>query len=87
MKLPDFIYRFIGRRIADRLDLKEVKDMDDTKKWYQSKGVIAGIVTGLMGIYLTLAPQLHWPVVPEWIFSILGAMGVYSRVTADTKIG
>jgi uncharacterized sodium:solute symporter family permease YidK len=86
MKLPDFILRFIGRRISDKLNLKEDKNMD-TKPWYQSKGVITGIVTGLMGIYLSLAPQLHWPAVPNWIFSILGAIGVYARVSADTKIG
>lgn len=61
--------------------------MDDTKPWYKSKGVWTGIATGLMGIYLSLAAQHHWPAVPEWIFVILGTLGIYSRVTADTKIG
>lgn len=86
MKLPDFVLRFIGREIASKANLQEGY-MDDTKKWFQSKGVWTGIVTGLMGTYLALAPQFHWPAIPEWVFTILGAIGVYTRITADTKIG
>lgn len=61
--------------------------MDSTKKWYQSKGVWTGVVTGLMGIYLAVAPAAGFPAVPEWIFAILGGMGIYTRVVADSKIG
>lgn len=85
MKVPDFILRFVGRQVASKLDLKEGY-MEDTKKWYQSKNIWTGIVTALVGVYLSLAPQFHWPAIPEWIFTILGAVGIYTRVTAETKI-
>ena len=86
MKLTDFFYRWVGRRIADKIDLKEGY-MEDTKKWYQSKNIWTGVVTAIVGLYLSLAPQFHWPNIPDWIFTILGAIGVYTRVTASTKIG
>lgn len=60
--------------------------MDGTKKWYASKGVWAGIVTGLLGIYATLVPVVPLPPIPEWLFVILGAMGVYTRVMATKEI-
>lgn len=84
--IPDWLLRLFGRKIADKLDLQE-GTLDGTKPWYQSKTIIASIVTAVMGLYLAIAPQFHWPTVPEWLFTILGAIGVYSRVTADSKIG
>lgn len=60
--------------------------MDDTKKWWQSKGVWTGIVTATMGAYVTLTPVFHLPVVPEWIFALLGTLGIYTRVTATKTI-
>lgn len=82
-----FFTKVAGWFLKSKLNLQGDSQMDDSKKWYQSKTVIASLVTALMGLYMTIAPQLHWPAVPEWVFSILGAIGVYSRVTADTKIG
>lgn len=67
--------------------------MDETKPWYKSKAVISGIVTVLFGAYegvkSSLAPQFGWnlPDIPPLVFTILGALGVWSRVTADKKIG
>lgn len=61
--------------------------MEDSKKWYQSKGVWAGVITGLLGIYGTLQPGLHFPVIPEWVFALLGGLGIYARATADKQIG
>lgn len=84
MWVPDFILKFLGHKIADKLQLE---DTMDTKKWYQSKGIWTGIVTALMGLYLTLSPQLGWPSVPDWVFTILGAIGIYSRADASAKIG
>jgi hypothetical protein len=80
-----FFAKLAGKYLANKLNLQE-GNMDDTKKWYLSKGIWAGVVTALMGLYLSLAPQLHLPAVPEWIFSILGVLGVYSRATAETKV-
>lgn len=92
MWIPDFILKMIGRQIADKIDLKE-GNMDSSKKWYQSKGVWTGVVTFLIGAYAgfgaTVAPAVGWhlPAIPEWLLTILGAVGVYSRVTATDKIG
>lgn len=87
MKIPDWILRFAGRKVADKLDLQEADKMDATKKWWMSKTVIAGILAGVIGIYNTVAPVKGLPAIPEWVFTFLGAMGVYGRVTTDTKIG
>lgn len=80
-----FFAKIAGTFLSKKLKLED-SPMDDTKKWYLSKGVWVGVVTSVMGLYLSLAPQLHLPAVPEWIFALLGALGVYSRVSADTKI-
>lgn len=85
MKIPDFILRFVGKRIANKIDLKEGV-MEDTKKWYQSKNVWTGVVTAVIGLYLSLAPQFGWPNIPEWIFTILGTIGVYTRLSATKEI-
>ena len=66
--------------------------MENNKPWYKSKGVITGIVTVLIGAYetirVTLAPQLGWtiPDIPPIVYTILGALGIYSRVVATTNI-
>lgn len=91
MWIPDFVLKLIGREVAKKLDLKEGNM--ETKKWYKSKTVISAIVTVLIGAYdlvgANLAPQFGWtlPQIPAWIFTILGAIGIYGRVTAETKIG
>lgn len=83
--------KFIGKRIAKELDLKE-GPMDDKKKWYQSKGVWTGVVTVLIGAYetakVTLAPSLGvaLPDIPPFLYSVLGAVGVYSRVVANKTV-
>lgn len=83
--LPDWVLKILGHKIADKLDLQEDSNME-TKPWYQSKNIWAGVVTALIGVYLSLAPQFHWPAIPEWIFTILGAIGIYTRATATTTI-
>lgn len=67
--------------------------MTETKAWYTSKTIIAGALGLLLAIYLfvqsNFAPGL--PVPPanfvETIVGILSAVGIFGRVTADTKIG
>ena len=86
MKLPNFVYSWVGKFVGSKLSLKE-GPLEDKKKWYQSKTIITSIVTAVIGLYMSLQPQLGWPTIPEWIFAILGAIGVYSRVSATTKIG
>jgi hypothetical protein len=65
----------------------------DSKKWYQSKTIRAGIVTILIAVYNTVRPLLaqyfnvYLPEIPDWVYTILGALGIYGRVVADKKIG
>lgn len=67
--------------------------MNDTKPWYQSKTIWSGLVAALIGIYNVVATTAlpafghNLPAIPDFVFTILGAIGVYSRTQADTKIG
>lgn len=65
----------------------------ETKKWYQSKTIWSGIITILITVYNTIQPLLaqyfgiKLPVIPDWVYTILGALGIYGRVVANKKIG
>ena len=91
MKIPDFIVNMIGRTVAKKLDLQEGQ-MEEGKKWYKSKTVIAGILTVLIGAYettrMSVAPSFGWnlPEIPPVVYTLLGAMGVWGRVTATAAI-
>lgn len=84
--IPDWVLKIFGHKIEDKLNLQE-GNLDGTKPWYQSKTIWAGIVAALVGVYNSIAAVKALPPIPDWIFTILGAIGIYSRVTADTKIG
>lgn len=86
MILPDWLLKLLGRRIAAKLNLQE-GTLDNTKPWYQSKTIWAGVIAALVGVYNSVAAVKALPAIPDWVFSLLGAIGIYSRVTADTKIG
>ena len=86
MWVPDFILKLFGHKIADKLNLQEDSKMD-TKPWYQSKTIWAGVVAAMLGVYNSIAAVKKLPPVPDWVYTILGAIGVYSRATADTVIG
>jgi hypothetical protein len=58
----------------------------DAKKWYLSKAVWAGVVAVIVTAYNTASAQFGLPAIPEFVFGILAAFGVYSRVTATTVI-
>ena len=55
-------------------------------KWYQSKTVWSGVVAVLIAAYNTAAVQFGLPAIPEFVYGLLGALGVYSRVTATAKV-
>lgn len=84
--VPDWLIKLFGKNIAGKLDLQE-GTMDGTKPWYQSKNIWAAVTVGLLGIYNAIALAKNLPPVPEWAYTLLGAIGIYTRVTADTKIG
>lgn len=85
MWIPDFIVKIIGRRIEGKLDLQEGK-MPETKPWYQSKTIWTSIVVSLIGIYNAIGVAKGLPPIPEWIYTLLGAIGIYTRATATTTI-
>ena len=58
----------------------------DSKKWYMSKNVWVGIVAVLVAAYGTAATQFGLPAIPEFVFGVLGALGIYTRVTATSVI-
>lgn len=58
----------------------------NSKPWYQSKTIQSAIVTALAGLWNTVAVPHGMPAIPEWVYGLLGAVGVYSRATATTKI-
>lgn len=58
----------------------------DSKKWYLSKSIWTGIVAVVLAAYSTAAAQFHLPAVPEFVFGILGAFGIYARTTATSVI-
>ena len=52
------------------------------KKWYLSKTVWAGVIAVAIAAYNTAATQFGLPAIPEFVYGILGALGVYGRTTA-----
>lgn len=69
-----------------------------SKEWYKSKAIIAGIIGILLSVYETVANQLAaqcgiegslcfvLPVIPDFVYGMLAAVGVYGRKIATTKI-
>ena len=63
-----------------------------TKKWYTSKTMLAGILTILITAYMGLDTLLNaeaignLPDIPVIAFTILGALGLYGRTKANTRI-
>lgn len=86
------VVKIAARKVAKALNLKEGTPMENKKPWWQSKAVIAGLVTVLLGTYEAvkthLAPQFGWtiPEIPSIVYTILGAIGIYGRVVAKTEI-
>ena len=70
----------------------------DKKKWFQSKTIWAGIIGVVIAVYNSVVSSMGagcgvegglcivLPVVPEFIYGILGALGVYSRAASKTVI-
>jgi len=88
--LDNMIARMAVKRLAKKLNLQEGKV--DSKKWWTSKTMWAGIVTALLGLYELAKPFAEQtghplPQIPGVVFTFLGALGVYGRKTATTVIG
>jgi hypothetical protein len=75
------------------VDLKEdTLETKNTKQWWKSKTILSALVAALIGIYNTVDVQLgpafgfDLPQIPDAIFTILAAVGIYGRVSADKGI-
>lgn len=86
MWIPGFILKIVGRKVANKLDLQEDTKMDN-KPWYKSQTIWSAAVIGIIGIYNAVASVKGLPPVPEWVYTILAAVGINGRIKADTKIG
>lgn len=75
-----------GKWLKNKIKLED-GPMDDTKKWYKSKSIWTGVVAVLVAAYGSASANFGLPPVPEWVFAILGTIGIYTRVNATTKIG
>jgi hypothetical protein len=70
----------LAKVVKGKLGLKEDKEMNETKKWYQSKTNIAAIVGLILSVYqiasVGLAPIFGWamPPIPDWIITAIGAV-------------
>lgn len=84
--MPNWIAKMVGWFAKSKISLEE-GPMDSTKSWYKSKTVWTGVVTVLIAGYSAAAPVWSLPAIPEWVFAILGTIGIYTRVKATEKIG
>ena len=58
----------------------------DKKKWYQSKAIWSGVISVIVVAYNTASMSFGLPIIPEYVYGILGALGIYSRAIATTTI-
>jgi uncharacterized membrane protein len=62
----------------------------ESKKWYTSKTVWAGVITALVGAAQTICLQFGFDLlanpIASTVLSILGILGVYGRVSATTTL-
>ena len=60
----------------------------DKKAWYKSKGIWVALATILVaGWNWSIDLGANLPTISEHLYIILGALGIYSRKVAQTKIG
>lgn len=90
MWVPEFVIRMIGRSIAQKANLQEGGLMP-TKSWYLSKTVWSDVVTILLGAVgfvdkYWMAGHIATSPFYAMALTLLGAMGLYGRVTAATTI-
>jgi len=78
--------KLLGRYLKGKIVLEE-GPMDDKKKWWKSRSIWTGVVAVVIAGYNAASSSFGLPPVPEWVFAILGTLGIYTRVTTTTKIG
>lgn len=53
------------------------------KPFWKSKTFWAVIISGLIGLWNALVPETGLPPVPDWIITVLAALGLYGRAVAQ----
>ncbi len=65
----------------------------ETKPWWQSKTIWAGVIVVFIATYNGFRPafaesfHVTLPVIPEFVYALLGALGVYGRNSTTKVIG
>jgi hypothetical protein len=60
--------------------------METTKAWWMSKTIWAGVLTVLLTAYNAASETFGLPPVPDFVYAILGALGIYGRVEAKATV-
>jgi len=58
----------------------------ETKQWWKSKTIWSAVLAVLITAYNAVAPGQHWPAIPEQVYVLLTAFGLYGLRTANTTI-
>ena len=91
-KIRDIFLIALAKHLDKKLFGGKKQMNGTTKKWWQSKTIWSGIITIVITVYNTVRPLLlenfgvNLPEIPSWIYTILGAIGIYGRVTANKGI-
>jgi len=79
--------KIAGNKLQKRWAKMEAETPVDQKKWYQSKTLWTAVVTAILGAVQPVSASLGHPVeVPMWVYSFLGAFGLYGLRTGDKTI-
>ncbi|GEM88190.1 hypothetical protein MGR01S_28150 [Meiothermus granaticius NBRC 107808] len=57
--------------------------MNNAVPFWRSKGFWVAVTTIVVTGYNTLAPVLQLPDIPELVYAVLGALGLYARAVAQ----
>ena len=88
----NFIKSWIINLVGSKVGLKsDTEATMDTKKWWTSKTILSSILVVVIGglqVYDKIAgTNIMGAELTGSILAILGALGIYGRSSADTKIG
>jgi len=62
--------------------------LTSSKPWWQSRTIWAGVLAVLLAAYNeAVAVGLGLPPIPDFVYAILGALGIYGRAAATQPLG
>jgi hypothetical protein len=67
--------------------MSEKVETTQVKKWWQSKTIWAGVTAVLVAAYNAASESFGLAPIPEFVYALLGAFGIYGRVAAKQGIG